>query len=39
MFHNIRKCMFFVITNAYSIFHFHLEVLFDTIPILLKKDS
>ena len=34
MFHNIRKCMFFVITKAF--FHFHLEILFDTIPILLK---
>ena len=34
MFHNIRKCMFFVITEAF--FHYHLEILFDTIPILLK---
>ena len=34
-FHNIRKIMFFVITEAFI--HFHLlEILFDTIPILLK---
>ena len=34
MFHNIIKCMLFGITEAF--FHFYLEILFDTIPILLK---
>ena len=37
MFHNIIKCMFFC--HKRSFFHFHLQILFDTIPILLKLVS